>query len=294
MKKSALYLLLITFLINSYPSLAQDDGHLSKKDLQKKNDEIQSVLDRLDQRLDTMKTKVESSAPEIMPDISLDIEKNNPPSAVPDINTEVKKESAPPAMLAISPDIKFVTKKLTEDYSGPISFLAKKSSLWVKDSMLAEGKGINDLIKVVISGELYAPYKPIKDITESEINRTTIEGAVNSAFSANKNADIEWIVANFVEEEQSKARFFFKDKNILNDSKKDAENIKLKHITGKLPFKGYEIVLVEQDYGDNKKVTEVITFKKEKDEYKITNILTDDETYDLMFAAVSNGDVIPQ
>jgi len=278
MKKSALYLLLITFLINSCSSFANDDNHLSKKDLQKKNDEIQAILDRLDSKLGTMKTNVELPATEIMPDISAAIEQSN----------------APPAMLAISPEIKFESKKLTENYKGPISFLAKKSSLWIKDSMLADGKGINDLIKIVISGELYAPYKPIKDITKGEVNRTTIEGAVDSAFSANKNADIEWIVTNFVEDEQVKARFFFKDKNILNDSKNDAESIKLKHITGKLPFKGYEIVLVEQDYGDNKKVTEVITFKKEKDEYKITNILTDDETYDLIFAAVSNGDVIPQ
>lgn len=277
-----IYLILLTniFLLNS--ALAFE--HASKKVLEEKHNDIQVILDRLEGKLGNAQKAVEK---EEYGSIS---EKIKPEAKKEEIKVENNKEKA-----EAKPEGKAETKnnKIVEDYTGDITFRAKKSSLWLKTSKLAEGKNINDFVEIVLPGELFSPGKEIKETPKEEMNRTTIQGAVSSAFSANKSGDINWIVGNFVEEEQKKARFFFKDKNVLKDSQADAEQIKSKSITGIVNYLGFVIVFVEQDYGDDKKITEAITLKKEGEEYKITNTLTDDETYDVVFAAISNGEVVP-
>ncbi len=212
---------------------------------------------------------------------------------IQNILKNIESKRIVPAKLDITPEIKIESVKLEGNYVGPIKFLTKVSSLWVKDSLLTAGKKPNDFVEITLPGELYEPHIVLSEVVKTEVNRKTIQGAVESAFSANKHADIDWIVQNFIQEEQKRARFFFKDKNILEDSKRDANEIVGKYITGKLSYKGDEIVFVEQDYGNGKKIIEAITLKKEKEEYKITNSLTEDEVYDLIFAAISTGTVMP-
>lgn len=265
-----IYLILLTniFLLNG--ALAFD--HASKKILEEKHNDIQTILNKLEKKLGNAQKAVEKEE-------NSDVSEKTQPEVKPDLKNKEK--------------IEVKNNKLLENYTGEITFRAKKSSLWLKTSKLAEGKDINDFVEIKLPGELFSPGKEIKDITKEEMDRSTVEGAVISAFSANKTGDVNWIVGNFVQDEQKKARFFFKDKEVLKDSQADANQIKSKSITGTVKYLGFTIVFVEQDYGDDKKITEAITLNKEGAEYKITNTLTDDETYDVVFAAISNGEVIP-
>lgn len=275
MNKIYLTLLANILLINNVLAFE----HAGKKELEKKHNEIQAILNKLEGKLDKTQKTIQTNNPEES-STNLELRKEEPKAVE---NTEKAPE-------------KKVEKvnRIVENYSGEITFRAKKSSLWIKTSMLAADKNVDDFIEVKLPGELYSPAKEIKDIpTRAEADRTTLEGAVSSAFSANKVGDVNWIVGNFVEEEQKKARFFFKDKTVLKDSQADAEQIKTKSITGMIKYLGFVVVFVEQDYGDDKKITEAITLKKEGEEYKITNTLTDDETYDVVFAAISSGEVVP-
>ncbi len=245
--------------------------------LEKKHEEVRSLIEKLENRAGRVEKKLDSAEQKI-----------------------IKKEEEPKVIVPIeNNDVKFgqpiiQIKRDPINYTGELTFRAKKSSLWIMDSKLAEGKKLNDFIEVNIPGELYAPYREIKDISKSEVDRKTIESAISSIFSANKNGDLDWIVGNFIEEEQKKARFFFQDKNVLKDSQDDAKNIIAKHIVGRVDYNNHVIIFVEQNYGNNKKITEAITLKNVKGEYKLTNALAEDETYDLIFAAISNGEVFPK
>lgn len=180
----------------------------------------------------------------------------------------------------------------TDESTRLLTFRAKKTDLWVKDSTLAKEQSDNDFIEVELQGELYESPKQVFEITKKEINRNTLEGIVASVFSANKAADLKWIVDNFVDEEKDNAKLLFKNKKILKESQADAKSIRGRYIKGQAEYKDYIIVFVEEDYPRGKKVTEALTCKKTPDGWKVTNALANDETYDVVFAALASGDVL--
>lgn len=283
MNKLHLSLLANILLINS----AFAFEHPGKKELEQKHNDIQIILNKLEEKLGSAQKAI------LKQESSDSLEKLRPESKKEELKDLSSDKTVEEIKVGTETKAEVKNNKILENYTGEITFRAKKSSLWLKTSKLAEGKGLNDFIEIKLSGELFSPGKEIKEIVKEEMDRSTVEGAVSSAFSANKAGDVNWIVGNFVEEEQKKAKFFFKDKEVLKDSQTDAQQIKSKFITGTVNYLGFVIVFVEQDYGDDKKITEAITLQKVAGEYKITNTLTDDETYDVVFAAISNGEVIP-
>ncbi|OGI20844.1 MAG: hypothetical protein A3B68_09955 [Candidatus Melainabacteria bacterium RIFCSPHIGHO2_02_FULL_34_12] len=170
-------------------------------------------------------------------------------------------------------------------------FKANKSSLWFKHGDENNSKEEKNVVEVSLPGKVYDEPRLINDIAENKIDRSTPEGLVASYFSASEKGDIEWITENFVNEEKEKIKSVFQDKSTLKKSQKSAKNIKTKHVTGEAEYKGYKIVFVEENFGDKKIVAEALACKKEENEWKITNALSNDKTFDIVFAAVSSGEV---
>ena len=183
-------------------------------------------------------------------------------------------------------------EKTDDSTNHQLTFRAKKTDLWIKNSSLVEEKKDDDFIEVELPGELYESPKQVLEITKKEINRNTLEGIVASVFSANKAADLKWIVDNFVDEEKAKTKSLFKNKQILKESQADAQGIRGRYIKGQVEYKDYIIVFIEEDYPRGKKVTEALTCKKTREGWKVTNALASDETYDVVFAALATGDVL--
>lgn len=183
---------------------------------------------------------------------------------------------------------------LEENDENLLTFRVKKRYLWVKNSSLAKGKSDDDFIEVALPGELYNHPKKILTINKKEADKSTLEGIVVSFFSAHKAGDLKWITSNFVSDEQKKIKTLFKNQTVLRDSQKDFQNIKTIYLTGEAGYKDYVILFVKEIYQTGKRVTEAITCKQFQDSWRITNALTNDETYDVVFAALSNGDIIGQ
>lgn len=174
-----------------------------------------------------------------------------------------------------------------------IIFRIRKSQLWFKHDELKDKKD-NDIIEVSLNGELYRVSVPVKEVTRKDIDLSTPEGLVASYFSASKEGDINWILENFVNEEKDKIQSLFSDRKTLKESKKGAKSIKQELITGKVEYKDYVILFIEQESETRQKVTEAVACKKTKDGWRLTNELSQDKTFDIVFAALSNGRVFEE
>ncbi len=175
-----------------------------------------------------------------------------------------------------------------------IIFRAKINSLWFKDSISAADKKNKDIIEISLEGEMYDKPQKIVDVSKGKSNNSTPFLLVSSYFSANKKGDLNWIVDNFTNEEQSNVRDLFKNKKLLQDSQKDLQSIKAKYLKGEVHYKDYTILLIEQRYKNGKNVTEAIACKQTSEGWKLTNDLGNDKTFDIVFAAVANGEVIKE
>lgn len=171
-----------------------------------------------------------------------------------------------------------------------LTLQAKKEDLWLKKS-IELGKEGEDTVEISLVGELYSSPVKIAPINKGEINRSTLEGALASIYSANEKGDIKWISENFLDEEKDEVKKIFKNKPVLKDSKTDAKSLESKYITGYVDYNDYKIIFIEQEYKSGRKITEALPVKETPDGWKTTNSLLNDTTFDIVFAAVSSGDV---
>ena len=176
-----------------------------------------------------------------------------------------------------------------ENKKNELIFKARKSVLWLKHED-PENKFPGSTIQTKLSGEIYDVPKEIIDIKKKNVDRSTPSGAITSYFSASEKGDLKWIVENFLNEEQEKLKSVL-GKKTLKDSKSGAQGIDAKYITGHANYNGYTIIFVEQQYSDDRKVTEAIACKKTDDGWRLTNSLSEDKTFDIVFAALNSGEV---
>jgi hypothetical protein len=172
-----------------------------------------------------------------------------------------------------------------------LAFVTKRSNLWYKHKKDLKEKDIPEIAQVFLEGEIYSKPNKIKEIDRKNVDRSTPEGLVASYISASKKGDINWIAENFVDEEKDKILNLFSDKKVLKESIEGANKIKAELIRGEAKYKGHLLLFIEQQYPKDLKATETIACRKTQDGWKITNSLSADETFDIVFAAVSTGQV---
>lgn len=175
-----------------------------------------------------------------------------------------------------------------EDYKGELVFRANVLDLWTDNSKAKDGK---NTVEVTLAGELYEEPTKILGVSRKFSDKKTLEGLASSYFSSSKAGDIDWIQENFLDKEKDKIRSVYEKKNAIEASKSGAISIKDAYITGKAEYKDYVILFIEQRYGDGTKVREALACKETKNGWRLTSSLTDDETFDIVFAALSTGQV---
>ena len=181
-------------------------------------------------------------------------------------------------------------KKAEVIESGQITFKTKRLNLWLKEKSIDEKK-LNELVEITLPGKLYSPSKEILMVEKKEVDRSTIEGTIASVFSANRSGDINWISDNFTDKDKEQIKKLFTNKKTLEDSKSDAQKIISVYITGQADYKGSVLVFIEEGYINGKKIKESIACKKTEKGWKVTNEFSSDKTFDIVFAALSSGEV---
>ncbi len=179
--------------------------------------------------------------------------------------------------------------ELERTETGEIKFKVKKANLWLNENP-ADKKKLDEFVEITLPGKLYNSQKKIKSVEKKDVDRSTIEGAITSVFSANKSGDLEWIVENFIDKDEETIRSIFTENN-LEKNKATAEKITTTYISGEVNYKDSVIVFIEQDYSDRGKMKESLALKKTDKGWKVTNEFSSDKTFDIVFAAVSTGEV---
>ena len=181
-------------------------------------------------------------------------------------------------------------KKTSIIESGEIKFKAKRANLWFKEKS-QDQKKLSEFVEISLPGKLYTPAKEITTIEKKDVDRSTIENAVASVFSANRAGKVDWIVDNFIDKDKTKVKSLFKNKKILEDSQTDSQKIVAVYLIGQADYKDSVLVFIEQDYIDGRRVKESIALKSTENGWKVTNEFSSDETFDIVFAALSSGEV---
>lgn len=185
-----------------------------------------------------------------------------------------------------------VVKAEQEAKESLLTFRAKKSDLWFKHEGSEIEKTKKDTVETSLKGKLYnLPQQIVEVNKEKEVNRGTALGVVASYFSSSKKGNANWIASNFVDEEKDEIKKLLIKKEFLEERQKSASRIESEYLIGEAIHKEYTILFVEQHYKDGEKITEPLACKKVKGGWRITNSLSNDETFDIVFAALASGEV---
>ncbi len=180
-------------------------------------------------------------------------------------------------------------KKTEVIESGEIIFRVKRTNLWLKEK--PRDKKPDEFAEAVLLGKLYSPLKEIQMVEKKEdVDRSTVENAIASVFSANRSGDLDWISDNFTDTDKQKIKTLFKNKKVLEESKSDAEKIISIYIIGQADYKGAVLVFVQENYVDGRKLKESLACKETEKGWKVTNEFSKDKTFDIVFAALSSGE----
>lgn len=160
------------------------------------------------------------------------------------------------------------------------------------ENKLTKGKKPEDMLVVRLEGKMYNPPKIIAFTAKAKANWKTLKNAVSSYYSANLKGDLEWMVSNFVPEEQPVIKSFLQREGIIKKNMEMTKEIKRVRILGQAKYKKYTIVFLQEEYksGENEKFPAV--FVQTNEGWKATNALAEDDAFGVIFAAVRLGEFV--
>jgi len=185
-----------------------------------------------------------------------------------------------------------------DSINGNLTFKVNKKFLWMPDEEIIEENKKEVILKkekfaeVTLPGKLYDLPKEIKDTTKKKADKSTPEGLVASYFSANKVGDFKWILSNFHDDDKEEITKTFSSEKALEITKNAAKTITAIHLTGFANYKDYTLLFVKQNFKQGNNITEALACKKTENGWKLTNSLSDDKTFDIVFAAIRDGKVL--
>jgi len=159
-------------------------------------------------------------------------------------------------------------------------FAAKVKDLWMQNSSLAEGKTPSDVVDVILQGVVYEPPLFIADMKKSRLSRYTVLDAFASDISAMKVGDTEWLIENWAMNEQDWPSEMLENEKTIEKSQKWALEHSPFQVNAVAQYKDkYKLVFLA-----NRPL--IFVFKKvDGGEWKKTNDLVSDETFDVVFSS---------
>jgi hypothetical protein len=175
--------------------------------------------------------------------------------------------------------------------AGEVVFRAQLKHLVLQLPHLERGKKFDDMIEVVLSGELFDPPRRLGVIARAQAQRATPEAAVQSDFSAWKADDADWIKANFAATDQAALAEFLDDAEMRAASKAGFAEQDSLFLWGVLRHEAYAFVLLTYGQGTARARGLVATLVEEADGWKRTNALSADATMDVVWNAFRLGEI---
>ncbi len=119
----------------------------------------------------------------------------------------------------------------------------------------------------------------VKMISRERWDRSTPEKSYFGVHSANKNGDVEWIVAGFAPAERDSIRKYVGDKQLLDANTALFRSITRETIIKKVTYGDYVILVLEARRSDGRRFLRNIPFKSVGRDWLVTNDLSADPVF---------------
>ena len=169
-------------------------------------------------------------------------------------------------------------------------FRVQVSDAGLQAQWLAEGNELTDFVEARLPGELHDPPLRFGPIEHADAKRDTPVDAAVSDFSAFKADEAQWILENFSPEQRPDIESMLNRPDMRRRNKEIFDSRDYLYVTGVAEYEGYALVFVQ---GEEGAPVRPLTFKKSSDgeAWLRTNELSDDGIFDIVFSALSNGEV---
>lgn len=166
-------------------------------------------------------------------------------------------------------------------------FQAKVTDLAFQHTHLQLGRSKNEIYQTTLAGYVFLPPKILSQIEHNQIKRGTPYQASVSEFSSWLASDKQWIVENFIPEEQETLKNYLFNKKVLLRNKELFSSHKSTEVWGVMYYQDYALVLLSNN--GQKQFGRTLSFKKIRNEWKRTHQLADDLIVDLVNNAFRRG-----
>ncbi len=172
-------------------------------------------------------------------------------------------------------------------FDGRLAFRSTVAKLYNHTNPLAEGMGREDTVEVVLPGRLLPHPVPIPEVTREAVDRTSLEGALASDVGAFRADDADWILENFAPGDRDRIQESLGRADLRERNRAALAHIHSMEIWGMAQYQDYGLVMYRYD-GDTTGGL-VSTFVKVGEEWKRTNVLGADHTFDVVLSAWRRG-----
>jgi hypothetical protein len=176
--------------------------------------------------------------------------------------------------------------------AGRVTFKVKVADLASPNNSLAVGMSPDQTVQVTLPGELFPKPAVVQLVAKTAVRRYSPEVASASDFSAFKALDPAWIAANFTHPEAPGIKANFTDMMIAEKTKALFDRYLEKKLVGRAIYQDKVILFV--NYHDYPIHLHPEVYVKEANQWKRTNVLASDDTFDIISSALKRGDVVPE
>ena len=171
-----------------------------------------------------------------------------------------------------------------------ILFRVQVSDAGLQTQWLAEGNELTDFVEARLPGELHDPPLRFGPIEQADAKRDTPVDTAVSDFSSFKADEAQWILENFSPEQRPDLESMLNNPEMRRRNKEIFDGRAALYVTGEASYESYALVFVQAEPGET---IRPLAFKKSSDgeAWLRTNELSDDGIFDIVFSALSNGEV---
>jgi hypothetical protein len=172
-----------------------------------------------------------------------------------------------------------------------LTFSVKVSDVRREGNSLLKNKRPDETVEITLPGRLQRPPAPVNQVRRNEADRSTREHAVQSIVSANVAGDASWMVENFVSAEREQTSRQFADPALVQRTRDYYRNLGKVSITGWAEVRGLTVMFLQGQDEDGDASVASLALEKTPTGWKQTNALSQDDTFDLIWAALHTGGV---
>jgi hypothetical protein len=173
--------------------------------------------------------------------------------------------------------------------AGKLLFRVQIQNRGMTTDALEKGKTLTDYSEVTLAGALVNPPVKLAPVAKADAKSDTPVALAAADFSAEKSDDADWIVSIFAPADRADVKSMLADKNLRTRNRGIFAHKAARYLRGHADYKNYVLVFISDGKPDNP--PQVLAMVKTPDGFRRTNALSNDDTFDIVWASLRLGEV---